>query len=166
MALRNTGLRRTLQAVGNGHVVWALWHSVLFQKLEQPVLRPEAAIDTVFATARVILIIIVDQNGNALFSRRVAALGSLFKKSAVITGIGQALKDATIEYIMSTLMSFHGGNQYIRNLLLHFELQFRAVIEGTYGGFGWDQDSMVSMLEACHSQALSSDLHADSYFAP
>lgn len=51
---------------------------------------------------------IVDQNGNALLSRRVAALGSLFEKSAVITGIGQALKDATIEYIISGLMSFHG----------------------------------------------------------
>ena len=109
---------------------------------------------------------VVNHDGDTLLSCRIAAIGSVLKRSAEITRIVHDLENATVRYIMSRLMSFCGGNPDVRTLLLHFESEVRTVIKETYKDAEWEQDSMVRILEACYVQALSGNLHVDNYFAP
>ena len=94
---------------------------------------------------------------------RVAAVGLLLKRSVDITNTAHALKDATVQCIISRLMSFDECNS-VQKLLLHFKIELEAIIEDVYQAAGWDQDSMVKILEACLVQAYSGNLHVDDYF--
>ncbi|KAM0715815.1 hypothetical protein Q7P37_008329 [Cladosporium fusiforme] len=106
-----------------------------------------------------------NQDSNVLVSRRVADIGSLLKRSAEIARISHDLGDATIEYIMSQLRSFHDGDSDVRKLFSHFESEVKAVIKDAYEDAGWDQGSMVRILETCHIQATHGALRAKEYFA-
>lgn len=107
----------------------------------------------------------VGQDRNAPLSRRVAATGSVLKRSAEIARMARDLEDATVSNIMSHLLSLH-GNRDVRKLLLHFESKLETIIKNTYKAAGWGLDSMVKILEACYTQALTGDLHVENYFIP
>lgn len=109
---------------------------------------------------------ILCQDSDTLLSSRIAAIGLVLKRSAEIAKLADSLENATVENIMSRLMSFGDGEGDVRKLLLHFEHELKAIVKDTYDDAGWDQNSMVRILEACHNQALRGDLHVDNYFAP
>ncbi|KAK6432186.1 hypothetical protein LTR95_011645, partial [Oleoguttula sp. CCFEE 5521] len=94
----------------------------------------------------------------------MAALGLLLERSKEIARIGNALEIATVEYIMSRLTSFDGGDQDVRKLLSHFKFEVKAIIRTIHEDAAWDQDSMVRILEACYVQAFYGDLRAEDYF--
>ena len=62
---------------------------------------------------------------------RVAAVGLLLKRSVDITNTAHALKDATVQCIISRLMSFDECNS-VQKLLLHFKTELKAIIEDVY----------------------------------
>ena len=103
---------------------------------------------------------------DTLLSSRVAARGLVLKRSSEITKLAHSLENATVEHIMSRLMSFDDGEGNVRELLSHFEHELKAIIKDTYKDAGWGRNSMVSILETCHNQALCGDLHVENYFAP
>jgi hypothetical protein len=109
---------------------------------------------------------VLSQDSNPLLSCRIAAIGLVLKRSAEITKVAQSLENATVEYIMSRLISFDDGEGDVRKLLLHFEHELKAIIKDTCEDAGWDQNPMISILEACHNQALSGDLNVENYFTP
>lgn len=109
---------------------------------------------------------VVNRDGNTLLNFRIAAIGLVLKRSAEMTRIVHDLENTTVEYIMSRLMSSYNGDSDVRKLLLQFESEVRAVIKESYEDAEWGKDSMVRILEACHVQALSGNLHIDHYFAP
>jgi hypothetical protein len=74
---------------------------------------------------------VVNQDGNALPSCRIAVIGVVFKKSAEIKRIVHEMENDTIDCIIARLVSFH-GDQDVRKLLLHFESRVKAVIKETY----------------------------------
>lgn len=108
---------------------------------------------------------IVNADGNSLLSNRLAALGSLSKKSAEIAGISQRLEDATVNYIVSEFLRFGENDRSVSKLLLQMRPEIEAVVRTTYKASGWHQYTLVRVLEACQIQALRGDLHVENYFA-
>ncbi|KAK1045582.1 hypothetical protein LTR74_018113 [Friedmanniomyces endolithicus] len=86
-------------------------------------------------------------------SQHVAALKRLTKKVAEIAEVGQALQDATAEYIMTTFLS--SGS-------------LKAIIEHVFETTDTNQNVLWKILEECYVQSYNSrgDLHIDNYFAP
>lgn len=107
----------------------------------------------------------VNQDGNALLGRRIAATGLVLKRSAEIARIARDLEKATVSNIMAHLVSLH-RNEDVRKLLLHFKSKLETIIKDTYKAADWDLDSMVKILEACYTRALTGDLHVENYFIP
>lgn len=91
------------------------------------------------------------QYSDTLLSSRVAAIGLVLKRSSEITKLAHSLENATVEHIMSRLMSFDDGEGNVRELLSHFEHELKAIIKDTYKDAGWGRNSMVSILETCHN---------------
>ena len=53
---------------------------------------------------------------------RVAAVGLLLKRSVGVADTAQALRDSTVQYVISQLMSFNGCNS-VQKILLHFKTE-------------------------------------------
>lgn len=104
-------------------------------------------------------------NDSAVLSCRVAALGSLLQRTTEITEIGHAVEEATVNHIISRLKSLTISDGEVHKLLLHFRLEVKGIIKDTYKASGWNQESMVRILEACYAQTLSGNLHVEGYFA-
>ena len=105
---------------------------------------------------------------NIPLSRHVAALKHLTKKSAEIAEAGQALQNATAEYIMTRFLSSGSVSHNVQKLLSHFESELKAIIEHVFETTDTNQNVLLKILEECYVQSYNSsgDLHIDNYFLP
>lgn len=107
----------------------------------------------------------IHEDGNTHFSRRLAAIGLVLKRSAEIARTAHVLEDSAVKCLVSRLMSIHDA-QHLRKLLLHFESELERIVKKGYKDAEWGQASLMKILEACHIEASTGSLHVDNYFAP
>lgn len=105
---------------------------------------------------------------DVILSRRLAALKSIMDKSEEIASLTQATTIATTDCVVSQLFSLANGDHDAHDLLSCFRSIQKTKIEAVLRSTAEDRNLLLSILEQCYGQSLSSggDLHINNYFEP